>query len=218
MRVVFRICHRQFSETEKDRITPDVYHKQVRAGLVTVDALRWAQAVHRVGAVRPGGEADARRVVRAAGAQGHKTPVSPEELAGMQIEVKPVPNMYKQAAAGSSGAGPSSASPPPAVNLSPLIDRQNDLEMQLNVMNTMLEMIADKTASEQPKDARKSRVRTRICNVGRVVPLFPLSGAWSVKAAQRECEYEIYYECGSRHQYKRARDGQTLTPTAHVAW
>merc|ERR1712137_422231 len=92
-------------------------------------------------------------------AQGQKRRVSPEELAGMDIKVQTVPNMYKQSAA-SSPAGSSSASPTPSVNLDPIINRQNDLENQLNVMKTMLEMIADRTqamaaASDVPKDGKK---------------------------------------------------------------
>ena len=97
-------------ENEKDRVTPDVYHKFApgwstlsggRKPYITLAPYdlveKLTRAASRVPLVR------ATRVF-VVDAQSQKRRVPPEELAGMRLEVMPVPNMYKQAAAASSGA------------------------------------------------------------------------------------------------------------------
>lgn len=134
--------------TEKDRVTPDPYHGPApgwstlsggRKPYVQMDPAafvpklkRAAECVPMVRSVR----------VFVVDAQGAKRSVTVEELAAMDIKVQPVPNLYKKAAASSSGAGSSGAGSSGASEVAHVLQRQSALEEQLKAMKALMEKMA----------------------------------------------------------------------------
>lgn len=143
------VCPLNFrSETEKDYVTLDPYFKVApgwstlsggRRPYITAAPVDIVENLQRAASCVP---LIASTRVFVVDAQGNKQEVTREELQAMNIEVQTVPNLYRQAAAAGGTSTANQAPAAPAIDLSPLMERQRVVEMQVASMQALLEKIA----------------------------------------------------------------------------
>merc|ERR1712146_91714 len=85
-------------------------------------------------------------------AHGTKREVTLDELKEMDIKAQPVPNLYKRAAASSSGAGSSGAT-----DVANVLQRQAALEEQLAAMKALMEKMAASSSDAAAAGKRPRR-------------------------------------------------------------
>lgn len=150
-------------ETEKDKVTPDPYHKpapgwstlsggrkpyvQLEPAEFVAKLISAASCVPMVRAVR----------VFVVDANGTKREVTLDELQEMNIKAQPVPNLYKREAASSSGAGSSGAGSSGATDVANVLQRQAALEEQLAAMKALVEKMAAASADAAAAAKRPRR-------------------------------------------------------------
>jgi hypothetical protein len=152
------VCPLNFrDETEKDNVTPDPYFGPApgwttlsggRKPFITAKPADIAAKLTRAAACVPMVRSTPLFVVDA---QANKRQVTLEELEALNIEVQPVPNLYKRAAAAQAAAGASAAvsatATAPSIDVANVLNRQSDLEKKLESITAIIEQVAATSAA-----------------------------------------------------------------------